>query len=58
MGAGFEEGWVEMLELNELVAAKGTKANAGSHKRIQKEKFQVFQGITSGGSEDPRTPVI
>ena len=26
MGAGFEEGWVEMLELNELVAAKGTKA--------------------------------
>ena len=45
MGAGFEEGWVEMLELNELVAAKGTKAKMQEViNGFKKGKIQVFQG--------------
>ncbi len=60
MGAGFEEGWVEMLELNELVAAKGTKAkNAGSHKQIQKRKNSGISGdYIEWIRKIQRTPVI
>ena len=56
MGAGFEEGWVEMLELNELVAAKGTKAKMQEViNRFKKGKIQVFQGDYIGvDPEDPK----
>ena len=56
MGAGFEEGWVEMLELNELVAAKGTKAKMQEViNGFKKGKIQVFQGDYIGVSpEDPK----
>lgn len=56
MGAGFEEGWVEMLELNELVAAKGTKAKMQEViNGFKKGKIQVFQGDYIGvDPEDPK----
>lgn len=44
MGAGFEEGWVEMLELR-VSGGKGNQSkNAGSHKRIQKRKNSGIPG--------------
>lgn len=56
MGAGFEEGWVEMLELNELVAAKGTKAKMQEViNGFKKGKIKVFQGDYIGvDPEDPK----
>lgn len=45
IGAGFDEGWVEMLELNEVVAAKGTSEKiAELQNEFKKGSVHVFQG--------------
>lgn len=44
-GAGFEEGWVQMLELNEIIAAEGTKDKVNDIiEGFEQGKIQVFQG--------------
>lgn len=45
IGAGFDEGWVEMLELNEVVAANGTREKIDSLENdFKKGSVHVFQG--------------
>lgn len=44
-GAGFEEGWVQMLELNEIVTAEGTKERVEELvKEFKEGSIMVFQG--------------
>lgn len=44
-GAGFEEGWVKMLELNRVIAANGSEEMIEEAiKTFQKEKGHVFVG--------------
>ncbi|MGN0153630.1 MAG: BMP family ABC transporter substrate-binding protein, partial [Lachnospiraceae bacterium] len=54
-GAGFENGWVQMLNINEFVAAKGTKERVDALIReFEQDKIQVFQGDYTGvNPEDP-----
>ena len=45
IGAGFDEDWVQMLELNELVAAPGTKDKiASTIEKLKNNQIEVFQG--------------
>lgn len=45
MGAGFDEKWIEMLPLNETVAAKGTQKEIDKTlKLFQRHQIQVFKG--------------
>ncbi len=49
LGAGFEEGWVQMLEINDFTAAEGTRDCVEKLIReFQKGKIQVFQGEYTG----------
>jgi len=44
-GAGFEKGWVEMLEINEIAAAKGTQQKIEELiEQFKQKKIQVFKG--------------
>lgn len=53
MGAGFDEGWVEMLKLNEVVAAEGTKEKiAEVIDGFRKGKIEVFKGDYIGVNVD------
>ena len=53
IGAGFEEGWVEMLELNSLVAAKGSDEKIEELKEeFRKGKIEVFKGDYTGVNPD------
>ena len=58
-GAGFDQGWVQMLEVNELIAAPGTKEKVekliGSFK---KKEINVFQGDYTGVDPDNKEDVI
>ena len=58
-GAGFDQGWVQMLEINELIAAPGTKEKVekliGSFK---KKEINVFQGDYTGVDPDNKEDVI
>lgn len=48
-GAGFEGGWVEMLEINDFVAAKGTKETVEKLvDDFKNKKIHVFQGEYTG----------
>ncbi|MGN0414373.1 MAG: BMP family ABC transporter substrate-binding protein [Agathobacter sp.] len=48
-GAGFEGGWVEMLEINDFVAAEGTRDQVEKLvEAFQKDKVHVFQGDYTG----------
>lgn len=48
-GAGFIEGWVEMLDLNEVILAKGTKdAIDQKIKELKSGKISVFKGNYTG----------
>lgn len=48
-GAGFEGGWVEMLEINDFVAAEGTRNQVEKLvDAFQKNKVHVFQGDYTG----------
>ena len=53
IGAGFDEGWVEMLELNEVVAAKGTRERSDALiKDFKKGDVHVFRGDYLGVKPD------
>lgn len=53
IGAGFDEGWVEMLELNEVVAAKGTREKIDALiKDFKKGDVHVFRGDYLGVNPD------
>ncbi|MCI7323641.1 MAG: BMP family ABC transporter substrate-binding protein [Lachnospiraceae bacterium] len=55
VGAGFEKSWVEMLEINEFVAAEGTKEKVESLIRdFKNNKVRVFLGDYTG--VDPQNP--
>lgn len=45
VGAGFDEGWVEMLELNRVIATIGTQKKIDETiDALHQEKYNVFQG--------------
>lgn len=45
IGAGFDEDWVQMLELNEVVAATGTKEKmTATIEQLKEKQLKVFQG--------------
>ena len=45
IGAGFDEGWVDMLELNSYIAADGSKERLEKlEKEFSKGKIEVFKG--------------
>lgn len=49
VGAGFENGWVRMLEINEFTAADGTQERVESLiDDFKKGRIQVFQGDYTG----------
>lgn len=49
IGAGFDENWVQMLELNEVVAAEGTKEKiAATIDQLKNGQIEVFQGAYIG----------
>lgn len=53
IGAGFDEGWVEMLELNEVVAAKGTRERIDALiNDFKKGDVHVFRGDYLGVNPD------
>ena len=55
MSAGFEDGWVELLDLNEFAAAEGTKAaTSKAIEEMKKGKLTVFSGPYIG--VNPRNP--
>lgn len=58
-GAGFEHGWVEMLEINEFAAAKGTRERVKEliHE-FKRGKIQVFQGNYIGVDPMDESDVI
>lgn len=48
-GAGFKEGWVKMLELNHVIAAKGSReVMEKTIKDLEKGKCKVFYGDYTG----------
>lgn len=58
-GAGFENDGVQMLDINEFVAAKGTKKRVEELIRdFQLNKIQVFQGDYIGVNPDDPSDVI
>ena len=49
LSAGFEYGWVELLELNEYIAAEGTREKIDSVvESLKKGKIKVFSGNYTG----------
>ena len=49
LSAGFENGWVEMLELNDFIAAEGTQEKIDSViDGLKKGKIKVFSGNYTG----------
>ena len=55
MSAGFERGWVEMLDLNSHIAVEGTSQKmAGAIEALRRGSLQIFQGDYTG--VDPEDP--
>jgi basic membrane protein A len=53
VGAGFDEGWVSMLEFNDIVVADGTKEAVESViEQLNKGKLTVFKGDYIGVKQD------
>ncbi|MBO5303994.1 MAG: BMP family ABC transporter substrate-binding protein [Lachnospiraceae bacterium] len=58
-GAGFDEGWVQMLELNELVAAEGTKEKVAELiEEFKDGNLNVFQGEYIGVNPYDKTDIL
>lgn len=58
-GAGFEQGWVEMLEINEFVAAKGTASTVEALiNDFKRNKVHVFYGNYTGRDPADETDTI
>ena len=55
MSAGFESGWVELLDLNRLIAAEGTQEKIDKAiDSLKKGRIRVFSGSYTG--VNPRNP--
>ncbi|MBR3468415.1 MAG: BMP family ABC transporter substrate-binding protein [Lachnospiraceae bacterium] len=55
VGAGFEQGWVQVLDLNELIVPEGTDAAVQEAiEQLKKGKIRVFEGNFVG--VDPQNP--
>lgn len=53
MSGGFEHGWVEMMELNQAIAADGTAAKiARTIENLKKGQIVVFKGNYTGTNPD------
>jgi len=53
MSGGFEHGWVEMMELNQAIAADGTTAKiARTIENLKKGQIVVFKGNYTGTNPD------
>ena len=59
VGAGFENDWVQMLDINEFVAADGTKERVEEliH-AFEQNRIKVFQGEYTGVNPDDPSDVI
>jgi basic membrane protein A len=56
MSAGFESGWVELLELNKFIAAEGTQEKIDNAiENLKKGRIKVFSGNYYG--VNPMNPV-
>lgn len=59
IGSGFENDWVQMLEINEFVAADGTEEKVNELiEKFRKKKIQVFQGDYIGVDPDDPSDII
>lgn len=59
VGAGFEEGWVEMLEINDLITAEGTSEKIQKIIRDFKAgRIQVYQGNYTGVNPEDKSDTI
>lgn len=59
VGAGFENGWVQMLEINEFVAAKGTQERVEKLiLEFKQNRVHVFQGDYIGMNPDDPSDTI
>lgn len=59
VGAGFENGWVRMLEINEFTAAAGTQERVDELIReFEQDRIQVFQGDYIGVNPDDPSDTI
>lgn len=59
VGSGFDNNWLSMLEINEFVAAEGTKERVEELIRaFEQNKIQVFQGEYTGVNPDDSSDVI
>lgn len=59
VGAGFEKDWVQMLQLNEFTAAKGTKERINELiKQFEEGKIMVFKGDYTGVNPNDPSDVI
>ena len=59
VGAGFEEDWVQMLDINDFVVAEGTREKVEELiLGFQKGKIEVFQGDYKGVNPDDETDTI
>ena len=55
VGAGFEQGWVQVLDLNELIVPEGTdEVVQDAIEQLKKGKIRVFEGNFVG--VDPQNP--
>ena len=59
LSAGFEHGWVELLELNQFIAAEGTREKADSViEGLKRGRIRVFSGDYTGvNPQDPSDTV-
>ena len=59
VGAGFDQGWVQMLEINEFVVAEGTKERVDELiSGFEQNKIQVFQGDYIGVNPADESDII
>jgi len=59
VGAGFQQGWVQVLDVNSLIAAKGTeKAVNEAVEKFKKNQITVFQGDYVGVNPFDESDVI
>jgi basic membrane protein A len=59
VGAGFEQGWVEMLEINDVITAKGTKERVQELiEQFKKGEITVFRGDYIGVNPFDATDTI
>ena len=59
MSAGFDYGWVELLELNDFIAAEGTREKTDNViEELKKGKIRIFSGDYTGVNPDDPSDTI